>query len=174
MSLTTLGFSQTLSACGFWEYCNLGKGDCYYDVTGKDTEVKDYCRCYQRHHSSPPQKVVIEKKVVTEEKVSVTPVRKTVEPIGDLVGISLIDSTGKALKRGQSYILKSTNLSIGTHFYVYSLDGKWLGCFSKEDFSIEKNLDISQTDQNLKQDPIQDELDIKLDEQPLGQLSLFL
>lgn len=48
---TKLGFSKNgFSACGMWTYCNMGKEQCYYE--DKDNEVKNYCRTYQRNHST--------------------------------------------------------------------------------------------------------------------------
>lgn len=48
---TKLGFSKNgFSACSNWNYCDMGKKECY--LIKKDPEVKDYCFCYLRHHKN--------------------------------------------------------------------------------------------------------------------------
>ncbi|WP_078557157.1 hypothetical protein [Bacillus alkalicellulosilyticus] len=48
---TPIGFSKAgFSACSFFEECNYGRLDCHYSQI--DTEVKNYCNCYLKHHSS--------------------------------------------------------------------------------------------------------------------------
>lgn len=47
---TKTGFSKAgFACCGHWQYCDLGKGSCFYSEI--DPEVKNYCACYLRHRN---------------------------------------------------------------------------------------------------------------------------
>ncbi|WP_214482944.1 hypothetical protein [Bacillus sp. SM2101] len=47
---TKIGFSKNFSACGRWQFCNLGENECFYIVNNIDPEVAEGCFCYQRNH----------------------------------------------------------------------------------------------------------------------------
>jgi hypothetical protein len=55
---TKTGYSKNgFSCCGFHYICNLGRLECYHDK--EDPEVKEYCSCYQRHHSKKSAELVV-------------------------------------------------------------------------------------------------------------------
>lgn len=39
------------SCCGFYQYCSMGKGQCYWDA--KEPDKKSRCRCYRFNHNKP-------------------------------------------------------------------------------------------------------------------------
>ncbi|WP_034302618.1 hypothetical protein [Bacillus cihuensis] len=48
--LTRTGFSLSFGCCGRSNYCNLGKGTCYYERI--DPEVPTSCNAWVRNHKS--------------------------------------------------------------------------------------------------------------------------
>lgn len=69
-NVTKTGFSKLgFSACGHFNYCNLGKGNCYYSDTKKDMEVERYCHCFMRWHDE--NRVSIKQDETTKNEVEI-------------------------------------------------------------------------------------------------------
>lgn len=152
---TSLGFSKSgFSCCSHFNLCEMGKGECFYQTI--DPEVKNYCACYQRARSQ-------EKAVAVE-----TPRYVFANREHRLIGKCLTNTTNN--KVGELYLLGPTKLNKGTHFYVYTLEGKFLGCLEVAQFEIMEKLDSSTVPQKYKKEMLPTETKKELD---FEQLSLF-
>ncbi|WP_209124432.1 hypothetical protein [Alkalihalobacillus sp. BA299] len=170
---TKLGFSKAgFSACSHWASCSMGKLECHYAAI--DPEVKNYCGCYQRHHSIPKEKTYIIKSVETSK----TPIEtknnfyKFENLEGRLLGKSLVDSLNT--KVGEQFILRPTNQNIGTHFFVNrSSDNEWLGCYEVKDFEILKEFANEKELLDYLSIGTEKELKVEKSFENMEQLSLF-
>lgn len=65
---TKIGFSRAgFAACSHYKECDMGKDPCFYENI--DPEVKEYCFCYQRNHSSQGQEIIEVKDEEIDNKI---------------------------------------------------------------------------------------------------------
>lgn len=53
---TKTGFSRNFGCCGHWQYCNMGKGKCFYEKL--DPDAMKGCSTWQRNHVATEPKEV--------------------------------------------------------------------------------------------------------------------
>lgn len=49
-SYTRTGFSHSFGCCSRWQFCDMGKKDCFYK--DEDPAVKNACNCYRNNHKN--------------------------------------------------------------------------------------------------------------------------
>lgn len=152
---TLSGFSKAgFSACSRWKDCSMGRLTCALDEL--DSEAKNYCRCFQRHHQAPFD-------IVGSKRITFSKLGEEYHAIYR-GGTNSLNSN---LKVGDIYILQSATYIPNEISQVYTLKGAFLGQYYIKEFQLSHPRDFS-TEENNKTQAV-----LKIDLQEYSQLSLF-
>lgn len=129
---TKSGFSkQGFSCCGRYNFCNMGKDDCYYD--GIDNDVKNHCNCYQRKHAK--------KKAKSNHHDNEEGRKSRYEFNSDEVLLVKACFNSERIRMGGNYLLKEKmKYKSLTQAYVYTLENVFVGVQSINNFFLIKSV----------------------------------
>lgn len=154
---TISGFSKAgFAACSRWKDCNMGRLTCALDDL--DSDAKNYCRSFQRHHQASED--VGELNQITFTK------------IGEEFNVIYTGGTGPLcsnLRIGEMYTIRSTTYIPRNITQVYNLKGAFLGQYYIKEFQLSNSKEFSIEDNNKSQAV----KETKIDLQEYSQLSLF-
>ncbi|WP_066415317.1 hypothetical protein [Sutcliffiella cohnii] len=159
---TKLGFTKSgFGACAHWNFCNMGKNDCYY--ASKDPKVKDYCHCYQRNHLEIKKEEIKLSSELNRQENELVRFDTELSSNISLIGKSKV--TSENLRVNQQYLLALPKQNSGTHFLAYRMtDGKLLGCYESTHFEIVGEIEENNNEAGKKEESASENIE---------QLSLF-